>query len=58
MNKQLKAIAEKEAQRLAGEIIKEVFKLILLKIKSHKADKNVIVRVGKNPKPLKKAKKK
>ena len=53
MDKQLKAMAEKEAQRLAGEIIKEVFKLILLKIKSHKADKNVIVRVGKNPKKMK-----
>lgn len=50
MNKQL----EKELQRIGGEVAKEVFKLILKKLKRIKYDKNVIVRLGKNPKKMKK----
>ena len=50
MNKAL----EKELQRMGGELALKIGKRIYRELKKRKYDKNVIVRVGKNPKKMRK----
>ncbi len=46
MNKQLKAIAEKEAQRLVGEAIKLMTKFLYKKLKDKKKGRKTIAKAG------------
>ena len=47
MDKQLKAIAEKEAQRLVGEAIKKLTKYIYRKLQDKKKGRKTIAKAGK-----------